>query len=30
VARTRTLSAAERHFRYRVVETTIPVRNNAF
>jgi len=30
VARTRVLSAAERHFRYRVVETTIPVRNNAF
>jgi type IV pilus assembly protein PilW len=30
VARTRALTDAERHFRYRVVETTIPVRNNAF
>ena len=27
---TRSLSAAEQHFRYRVVETTIPVRNNSF
>jgi type IV pilus assembly protein PilW len=27
---TRALTDAERHFRYRVVETTIPVRNNAF
>ena len=27
---TRTLSAAEQHYRYRVVETTIPVRNNNF
>ena len=27
---TRSLSATEQHFRYRVVETTIPVRNNSF
>ncbi|HEY9024646.1 MAG TPA: PilW family protein [Burkholderiaceae bacterium] len=27
---TRTLTPAERHFRYRVVETTIPIRNNGF
>ncbi len=27
---TRTLSAAEQHYRYRVVETTIPVRNNNY
>jgi len=30
LAATRTLTAAERHFRYRVVETTIPIRNNGF
>ena len=27
---TRTLSTAEQHYRYRVVESTIPVRNNNF
>jgi type IV pilus assembly protein PilW len=30
VSLTRTLSAAEQHYRYRVVESTIPVRNNNF
>jgi len=30
LAHTRALAAEERHFRYRVVEMTIPVRNNAF
>jgi type IV pilus assembly protein PilW len=30
LAQSRTLSATEQHYRYRVVETTIPVRNNAF
>ncbi len=27
---TRTLTTAERHYRYRVIETTIPVRNNQY
>ncbi|MBW8758114.1 MAG: PilW family protein [Burkholderiales bacterium] len=30
LAVTRTLTSAEQHFRYRVVETTIPIRNNGF
>jgi len=30
LAITRALTTAEQHFRYRVVETTIPVRNNGF
>jgi len=30
LAITRTLTPAEQHFRYRVVETTIPIRNNGF
>ena len=30
LSQTRTLSTAEQHYRYRVVESTIPVRNNNF
>ncbi|HEY8975916.1 MAG TPA: PilW family protein [Burkholderiaceae bacterium] len=30
LAITRTLTSAEQHFRYRVVETTVPIRNNGF
>jgi len=30
LAVTRTLTSAEKHFRYRVVETTVPIRNNGF
>ena len=30
LALTRTLTPSEQHFRYRVIETTVPVRNNSF
>jgi len=30
LAFTRTLTPSEQHFRYRVLETTVPVRNNSF
>lgn len=30
MAQSRTLSATEQHYRYRVMEATIPVRNNSF
>jgi type IV pilus assembly protein PilW len=30
LALTRTLTPSEQHFRYRVIETTVPVRNNNF